>query len=251
MAIGVLPRLLDDKRDVAIVSPTYGMHERSWRAAGFSVRLVQDLDEIGAGEIGVVGNPNNPDGRLWSREALMATAGRCSGGGGFLIIDEAFADTLPGHSVLDAGSAPPGAIVLRSFGKFYGLPGLRLGFVVTDAQLGTPFNEVMGSWAVSSAAIEIGAAALADDAWRSQNITRLEGASGRLRASLLEAGLEILGGTNLFQLVQVSDIPASFEHFALHGILVRPLPHLGALRLGLPANDEAIWNRITSTLASL
>ena len=248
LAIGLLPRFAPRARDVAIVSPTYGMHERSWRAAGFLVRSVAEPGEIAEGEIGVIVNPNNPDGRLWDRQRIAEAAHRCARGGGLLVVDEAFGDVAPAHSMLDGHDLPAGMVVLRSFGKFYGLAGLRLGFILTGEDIGSAVSDALGSWSVSGQSIAVGIQALNDHVWRTAAIARLDEAGRRLGTLLQEAGLEIEGGTPLFQLVGTPDLPALFRHLASRGILTRPLPQLGSLRFGIPG-DESAWDRLRSALA--
>lgn len=247
--IGLLPRVLAERRDVAIVTPTYTMHEKSWLAAGFQMRAVSHLSEIVDGEIGVVVNPNNPDGRVWPTELLAEIANRAARGGGLLIVDEAFADAAPGTSLLNGRALPPNTVVLRSFGKFYGLAGVRLGFLITDHEIGGRVQEIAGAWSVSGPAIEVGSRALDDAAWKQRAIAQLTTASARLRETLVGAGLDVIGGTAHFRLASANDVAALFAHLAGQGILTRPLPHMGAIRFGVPG-DDGVFERLRSALAS-
>ena len=123
--IQCLPRLLTPTR-VAVITPTYREHVTCWSAAAHHVLEVRGPEEI-AEDTGVVviADPNNPDGRLFNPELLLGLGGKR-----LLIVDEAFADVVPEHQpCLQAGR--PNLIILRSFGKFFGLAGMRLGFALT------------------------------------------------------------------------------------------------------------------------
>jgi len=240
-AIRLLPRLVPPGR-VGVVGPTYGGHAPAWRLAGHAVEPLDALPPTGSGtlpETVIVTHPNNPDGRLQDPDALLALADAQAARGGRLVVDEAFADVVPEHSV--AGSAGrAGMIVLRSFGKFYGLAGLRLGFVLADAQMVEAVRTALGPWPVSGPALAIGAAALEDEDWRRRTRTRLAEVAGRLDALLARRGLRAAGGTDLFRLVETPDAPAIAAALGHAGIYVRDFAERPAwLRFGLPPSTEA------------
>ena len=234
--IQALPRLFAPRR-VAIVSPTYGEHARAWSAAGHQVVEISDLNEAGDAESVVVVNPDNPTGRTHSRESLALLAPVLAARGGVLVVDEAFADHEPSRSMTVAPQA--GLVVLRSFGKFYGLAGLRLGFAVAAAPLAARLAEHLGPWPVSGPALAIGRAALADQAWHDATVQRLTEASIRLNHILDRGGLTRLGGTCLFTLARHDRASELYDRLGRAGILVRAFaqrPHW--LRVGLPASER-------------
>src|SRR5690606_12688706 len=189
-------------------------------------------------------NPNNPDGRAWSREALIALAAE-----GWLILDESFVEAAPGLSVADlAGSAGfERLIVLRSFGKFYGLPGVRLGFVVGAAEVVAKVRAAFGDWPVCADAIALGTAAYADAAWRETTLARLTQDAARLDGLLVRAGFAVVGGAPLFRLAEVEDAEARFVRLAERGVLVRPFAEAPRrLRFGLPPAGQ--WDRLAAAL---
>ncbi len=243
--IQALPRITP-KSHVAIVGPTYGEHARAWAAAGHEVREVSALDEAKGAAVVVVVNPNNPDGRVTSPDALLDLAARLDRSGGLLVVDEAFCDETPQLSL--SSQVRPGLVVLRSFGKFFGLAGLRLGFAVAEADLAARLAGHLGPWPVSGPALGIGAAALADEDWATGTIIRLQQASSRLDVLLRGAGLEVVGGTNLFRLARHADAPDIYEALGRAGILVRAFAvQADILRFGLPGN-AAEENRLRAAL---
>jgi cobalamin biosynthesis protein CobC len=237
--IQVLPRLVARSR-VAIVGPTYAEHELNWRRHGHDVAVVASLEAADA-DIVVVVNPDNPTGRLLPTQALRGVAAR------LLVVDEAFIDLLPNAASL-AGELPDNAIVLRSFGKVYGLAGLRLGFAIAAVPLAQRLREELGPWAVSGPALAIGTAALADDAWLQETAARLAGDVRQLDALLISAGFTVLGGTPLFRLASHPKAQEKVEDLARQGIHVRAFGHQPTwLRLGLPGGDEE-FRRLSAAL---
>lgn len=233
--IQALPRITPPT-DVAILGPTYGEHARAWSAAGHAVRNVTSLDQAGGARVVVVVNPNNPDGRIVSPTALLALAKRLDLQGGLLVVDEAFGDERPELSLTP--EVRPGLVVLRSFGKFFGLAGLRLGFAIAPTDLASRLSSHLGPWPVSGPALTIGARALADDAWTATTIGRLGAAANRLDAILSGVGLQVLGGTFLFRLARHERAAALYDHLGRAGILVRAFSHRGdILRFGLPGGE--------------
>lgn len=235
-ALRALPRLLG-ARSVAIAAPTYGGHAEAWRLAGAKVRcaLPADLSTV-ASEAVVVVNPNNPDGAR--RDDLEP-------GDRWLIVDESFVETAPELSV--AARAGHRLIVLRSFGKFYGLAGVRLGFVIAEPGLAARVAAQFGDWPVSAEAIAAGTAAYADHAWRERTAARLAKDAARLDGLLAATGFEVLGGTSLFRLASTPDAARRFTALARRGVLTRPFSDQPTwLRFGLPKPKD--WPRLQSAL---
>jgi cobalamin biosynthetic protein CobC len=228
----------------AILSPTYNEHARAVRLAGHSVIAARESVALGDADLAIVTNPNSPDGRLIEREPLLALAAKLRARGGVLVVDEAFMEVGPPGFSLAGDVGRGNLIVLRSFGKFFGLAGIRLGFALLDQPSAVRLAAMLGPWAVSGPALAIGTAALADTAWIEMTRHRLMAASGRLDGILIGAGLGIPGGTALFRLVRTPAAPALFHHLGRAGILVRKFPdNMTWLRFGLPASEEE-WQRL-------
>jgi cobalamin biosynthetic protein CobC len=236
---------------VRIVAPAYRSYAEAWGQATTIAPSALQAEAARGGTL-VLANPNNPDGRLWGAAELLDLAALCSRADGVLVVDEAFADAVPETSLLPHlgtayGKSP---IVLRSFGKFFGLGGLRLGFVAAGAAHRRLLRERLGSWPVSTAALRIGTTAYRDSEWITRARARLRDDAARLDRLLACHGLSATGDCPLFRLVATPDAAALFAALAARGILTRPFDYAsGWLRLGLPASEEA-WARLEAALAA-
>lgn len=241
-AIQLVPLLARPGR-ARVVSPTYNEHATALARAGWRVDPVAGADALAGADLAVLVNPNNPDGRRVGPGALRDLAPQV----GLLVVDESFADPHPELSLVP-GACPENVLVLRSFGKFYGLAGLRLGFALgAEAHLDR-MAAAAGPWAVSGPALEIGAAALADARWRHETTARLTGEAGRLDRMAEQAGWTALGGTALFRLYDTPDAAAAQARLARAHIWSRVFPYSARwLRLGLPGG-AAEWDRLAAAL---
>ncbi|BAM88782.1 putative threonine-phosphate decarboxylase [Bradyrhizobium oligotrophicum S58] len=244
----ILPRLRP-RATVAVLAPTYEEHALCWRRCGHRVDLVDDVDALAGADVAVIVNPNNPTGRLLTRDALVRLAATLRRRDGLLIVDEAFVDLSPTDASL-ASDLPPATIVLRSFGKVYGLAGVRLGFAISSVDIVRQLHDALGPWAVSGPALAIGTTALADTTWLEQTRARLAKDCARIDDLLSTLGCTVIGGTPLFRLIKSPSASDIAERLARHGIHVRRFPaQPDWLRFGLPG-DEAAWQRLAQALGS-
>ena len=228
--IAQIPRLACAET-VHIAAPTYNEHAASFAALGWNIV------NRGSSSARVLVHPNNPDGRMWTVADLSAKLN---------IIDESFADVAPDQSLM-ATATRPGTLILKSFGKFWGLAGLRLGFVIGDPRLIAQLREMLGPWPVSGIALAVGAAALRDRAWAEKTRLRLNADAARLDAFVTSKGAEVLGGTSLFRLYGVKDAATWQDRLAHHHIWSRCFPYTTDwFRLGLPHPDH--WSRLEEAL---
>ena len=233
----------------AVLGPTYAEHARVARLVGHRTMDVTEFDGLRDADLAIVVNPNNPDGRIVSKDALLALADEKRQRGGLLVIDEAFMDIGPAGLSLGPEVGRGHIVVLRSFGKFYGLAGLRLGFALAAPELAARLRATLGPWAVAGPAIAAGQAALSDAVWAEAMRDKLARDASRLDRMLAGAKLEIVGGTSLFRLARTPAAGALFAHLGRAGILVRGFPEAPAwLRFGLPGIEES-WQRLAATLA--
>ncbi|MBV8925316.1 MAG: threonine-phosphate decarboxylase [Bradyrhizobium sp.] len=243
-AIQSLPRLAPPGH-ARILAPTYNEYAPTLQSQGWRVEEVRELDALSGADLAVIVNPNNPDGRQHDRTSLLTLSSRV----GRLVIDESFADAAPDSSLAPAAGGP-GVLVLRSFGKFYGLAGLRLGFVLGGEADIAALAAIAGPWPVSGVAIEIGRRALLDRAWAEATRTRLAREALRLDHAARGAGWGLVGGTPLFRLYETGDAVAAQERLARAKIWSRIFGSKpGWLRLGLPG-DEIEWTRVAAALSA-
>ncbi len=216
---------------VQITTPTYNEHAAAFRTQGWTVQ------EDGPAEARVIVHPNNPDGRIW-READVDTP--------LTVIDESFCDVTPEASLIHLAERP-GVVVLKSFGKFWGLAGLRLGFAIGQPDLIRRLNDLTGPWSVSGPALRIGEQALKDTGWADTTRTILSQQAARLDGLVLAKGAQLVGGTSLFRLYQVDDAADWQAKLARAHIWSRIFPYSTTyLRLGLPPENG--WSRLEAAL---
>jgi len=247
-AISILPTLIEPC-DVAILEPTYSEHEINWTRFGHRVTAFKAENALSCdADIIVLTNPNNPDGHVFDPKTLSVLQERQAAKSGWLIVDEAFIDASPDAS-FSGNVEDGGLIVLRSFGKFFGLAGLRLGFVLAPEIVNARLRERLGPWGVNGLALHVGAAAYADDQWINTTRDRLDADNTKLANFLSEKNLAIKGGTALFQLVQTAHAQDLASHLASRGIFVRTFDYdVTLLRFGLPGQPSE-WDRLKRALA--
>ena len=234
----------------AVLAPTYAEHGRVAELAGHNVVEVAEVGQLADARIAIVVNPNNPDGRIIAKDALLSLADRLRRRGGLLLVDEAFMDVGPEGASLGGQVECGNIVVLRSFGKFYGLAGLRLSFAIAAPNIAARIAAALGPWPVSSAALVIGTAALADTQWKERTRIMLGEAALKLDTCLGKAGPEIMGGTSLFRLMRTKEAARLFQSLGQAGILVRRFAeHPIWLRFGLPGGENE-WQRLERALAS-
>jgi cobalamin biosynthesis protein CobC len=242
-----LPRLIRAKR-VGVFGFTYSEHARAWREAGANVTTVNELRQLKDFDVAVVVNPNNPDGRLIASNELRELAAALARNGGALVVDEAFMDVITPSQSLAHDMPDQRVVVLRSFGKMYGLAGVRLGFAICSGDLVSALRNALGAWPVAGPAIEIGSRALSDDAWLEASTERLAADAARLDALLVAAGCRIIGGVSLYTLCLHQDAQPVFERLGSAGILVRSFAEKpNWLRFGIPKH-ETQWTRLKEAL---
>ncbi|TIU49457.1 MAG: threonine-phosphate decarboxylase [Mesorhizobium sp.] len=247
----LLPRVASLVRPgkALVLAPTYAEHARAAAIAGHEVVEVGDFAALADADLAIIVNPNNPDGRIIERDRLLALAARLRARGGLLVVDEAFMDVGPREHSLAGDVGQGGIVVLRSFGKFFGLAGLRLGFALADAPTVERLETQFGPWAVAGPALEYGIRALADLGWQDAMRASLVDASARLDALFGRFGVRVAGGTTLFRYLSLPDAGGLFSALGESGILLRHFsgrPHV--LRAGLPGS-EVEWRRLESALA--
>lgn len=221
--------MLFEHGTVDIPKPTYNEHAAAFAAQGWN--------ESTSSQVRVLVHPNNPTGQLWSRDDLNAPV---------IVIDESFCDVTPDHSMIsEAGK--PGRIILKSFGKFWGLAGLRLGFLIAEPKIIAKMRDMIGPWAVSGPALDVGTRALLDHDWAEETRINLRKDAARLDGLMTKATAELEGGCDLFRLYKVDNAQNWHDRFAEHKILTRIFPYSDTfIRLGFPPQNG--WEQLINCL---
>lgn len=245
-AIQMIPHLLPVGH-ARVLGPTYNEHAASLRNAGWAVEEVSTPLALAGADLAVIVNPNNPDGREMTPKYVMALAEQV----GFLVVDESFADARPDLSIAPLLKPHMSRIVvLRSFGKFYGLAGVRLGFALGSADRISVLRNMAGPWPVSGPAIEIAKEALADQIWHQATVERLAEDTERLDRLASSVGWKLIGGTGLFRTYDVGLAQPIQDELARAHIWSRVFPYApGWLRLGLPGDSDD-WARLVLTFGA-
>jgi len=254
-SIEMLPKLLGDKLNIGIVAPTYAEHAFAWQRQGHNIAFLspQDIEKkLPHLDCLVIVNPNNPSGYLFSRQQLHQYQDyfrqRTIRSPGYLIVDEAYMDCTPQNSIIPSIKTG-NLIVLRSIGKFFGLAGIRCGFIFAPPKLLNLIDQEMMPWAVSHPARWISRRILTDRTWIEQNRQFLLSQSQRLKEILFDScgKNDSISGCSLFQSVYCDNALEKHRILALNGVLVRLLDDETGLRIGLPGDNEAM-NKLTNAI---
>lgn len=219
------------------ILPSYRTHAQVFPNS----RPLQRPEDAPPGTALLLANPNNPDGRLYTRAQMQQLLAQQERGGGWLVVDEAFADCMPGASMAAEVADSRRLLIFRSFGKFFGLAGVRLGFLLGPSPIIAACRRLLGDWPLSAAAIDFGRAAYRDQRWIDETIANLTTRAASLNALLIRHGFIPRGDCPLFRLIDTPNAAALFDRLARHAILTRPFEDRpNWLRFGLPADDAAM-----------
>ena len=247
-AIQALPALRPPSR-VVVAAPSYAEHAHHWARHGHVMRevpyarLQSALKEC---DVMVICNPNNPTGETVPADQLLQWSRKLRARGGWLVVDEAFGDLAPELSVA-RWSDQPGLVVLRSVGKFFGLAGVRAGFVGAHEELLVALADGLGPWPLTGPSQLVARAALEDIVWQAQTRKSLVSQGERMRALLARHGIAA-SGTPLFHWWAQENPEPFWRHMAERAIWVRLFTEKArGIRLGLPAT-EAQWKQLEFAL---
>lgn len=263
--IKLLPALWREKNKqsttVYLPEQGYKEHELAWKIAGFSLCKYQDklpkLTEIKDNSVLVVINPNNPTGQLHQCSELIKYQEKLKTSGGLFVIDEAFMDIVePSQSMTSLINHSANTLVLRSFGKFFGLAGIRIGFLIADNAWLMQFNEQLGPWQVNGPAQFIAQKALTDNDWQKKQQQHLNLLASQLRTVLIKNIsnnlINKISGTDLFQTVYFKegvDVESYSIALCKQGVYVRLTDDKQALRFGLAKTEQLA--KLAKTLTNL
>ena len=217
---------------------TYNEHLPAWAHAGHDCLISVDMPP--AISAAIIVRPNNPDGFIMPIDRVLDCAHHCQRQGGFVLVDEAFSDVIPEQSLIPYSQDLP-LVITRSFGKFFGLAGLRLGFAIGQEKYITALRARIGPWPVAMPALQAALCALADRNWHSAHRQFLSNHATQMKEALSMSGLDFTGGCALFLTFSHDKAHDLHQYLARKGIWTRiysSYPHL--IRFGLPPRLEQV-----------
>ncbi|MEL0629097.1 threonine-phosphate decarboxylase [Psychromonas aquatilis] len=223
----------------------YKEHQRAWSLAGYQLHFYQGVlpDNIEKNSVVVVINPNNPLTDTFSIQQLTQLRKHCQQQQALLIIDEAFADIFPPEFsfIPHINNEYEDLIVLRSFGKFFGLAGIRIGFVCTTEIWRDIIKESIGPWSINGPALFIAEQALQDISWQILQKDRLQSQSEKMHQLLLTYFPTARIKTNaLFVTVFMENAKQIYQRLCESAVYVRLTDEQDALRIGIAEPKQFI-----------
>ena len=210
---------------------TYNEHAAAFRYHGWSTQA-----ELSHPDARVIVHPNNPTGEFYQQPKPSSLT----------IIDESFCDTTPDQSHIES-AASSNHIILKSFGKFWGLAGLRLSFAVGDPKLIENLRQAIGPWPVSGIALRIGTKALRDTAWAAETRARLFADAARLDGLIDPEGTRATGACPLFRTYNVENAKKMQNMLANFHIWSRVFSYNpNWIRLGMPTLSG--WDKLEAAI---
>ena len=214
-------------RSAALIAPSFTEPEAVLVAAGVPFRhVVLDAPyRLGDGDVPedadlvIVGNPTNPTSVLHTREqiASLRRPGRV------VVVDEAFADAVPGEAESLAAQPLPDVIVLRSLTKTWALAGLRVGYALGPAALLDRLTARRPHWPLGTLQLEAITACSAPEAVAEadRGAHRLRQLRAEMVDGLASIGVDVVHGCAPFVLFAVEDADLMRKHLDDKGIAVR------------------------------
>jgi cobalamin biosynthetic protein CobC len=233
------------KKHVYLPKVGYKEHQQAWTKAGYQLHFYQtDLPtEIERHGVVVVINPNNPLADTFSIPQLSALQQLCDKQQALLIIDEAFADIFSAEFSFVPhinGDSLSNTLVLRSVGKFFGLAGLRIGFVCSNECWFTLIKQSSGPWTVNGPALFITEDALKNRSWHAIQLQRLQQQSQTMQLVLSRyLPIKRMEANALFITVFLDNAAEVYQQLCRKALYVRLTDEQNALRFGI-ANEQQL-----------
>lgn len=245
--IQVLPRLRPSCH-IAMPKTMYQEHAHAWKNHGHTVTFFDELPDekiLKKTDVLLLCNPNNPTGKRYPKSQLLAWHAMLAARGAWLVIDEAFMDMTPAESLADYAHQE-GLFVLRSLGKFFGLAGARIGFLIAHKSMLNAAKEIIGPWTVTGPSEFVATQALLDTNWQTNTRQQLATKRIALQALLKDHDFTLLGNTDLFQLASCKNAALMHQALAKQGVWTRLFENIPALRFGLPPDMQ--WHPLEDAL---
>lgn len=240
-------------KDAGAEVVTVALKERD----GFHMNPVEISSALQGVDMAFLCNPNNPTGQALSKTEMLEFMNYAAANGVILVVDEAFMDFMESESILKETVQTSRIICLRAFTKFFGMPGLRIGYAVSDEATIAALRRGQEPWSVSIPAERAAIAALTD--WGHNKKTRrlIERERARLLEELrLLPGVETFPGSANFILIKfvLIDTHQIIEKLAYRGILVRDcssFPGLDSRYIRIAVRTKRENKRLIRTLREL
>lgn len=244
-------RALRPRHSIALI-PAFCEYERAFSAAGSEVRclplyehldfecdtkaLARALHDIRA-DLLILNNPHNPSGAVVDPLRLGRIVDAAEKCGTAVLIDEAFIDYAPGFEITARAAIRPGLIAVRSLTKFYGCPGLRIGYAVAHPDVARQISDQLPAWAVSTMAMNALDEALCDEEYARSTIDENERERNRLGNALAEMGLRVFNSAANFLFVKLDSTALQADELRellvrQHRILIRSCDSFDGLKRG-------------------
>jgi histidinol-phosphate aminotransferase len=214
-------------RLAALIAPSFTEPETTLTAAGVPIHHVVlappfALDRAHVpdeADLVIVGNPTNPTSVLHSREAIL----RLRRPGRVVVVDEAFADAIPGEPESLAGKSLPDVLVVRSLTKTWSMPGLRVGYLLGSPGVLRVLTATRPHWPLGTLQLEalLACSQPAAVAEAQRQASQLAAMRAEMADALTEAGAAVVDGSAPFVLFGVPDAQSARKHLATNGIAVR------------------------------
>lgn len=247
-----LPELYRQKnpngQDVYLPERGYKEHAHAWKIAGYHLHFYQELlpeiSELKPNSVLVIINPNNPTGKFFDRNVISKYHATLKQLNGLLVIDEAFMDVMPNEQSYCSQVNDSHSLVLRSFGKFFGLAGIRIGFLVADNAWCQTFKALLGPWQVNGPAQIIAQHALSNKLWKEKQkdtLHLLRKVQEKLFLQVLPNDLLVdIKGCDLFIALHFNhpDIAKNLYHLLCkQGVYCRLADEQDTLRFGITTEE--------------
>ncbi len=242
--IKLLPELIISRKAqhrVFIPRVGYKEHLKAWQRHEVKIESyhkLPDLESLEKNDVLVVINPNNPTGEFYSKQLLFEYADRLESLNGLLVVDEAFIEARNRNESVIQKTMSKSLVVFRSIGKFFGLAGVRAGFVFAQPVLLEKVALEFGPWTVNGPALELLKSALSDKQWQIEQFNRINSTCLKLEWLLKEYfPTNRLAASALFITLHLENAKEIFEALLDQRVYVRLCDEGDSLRFGLPDGD--------------
>lgn len=265
-----IPKVLRPKK-VLMPVPTFSEYESACRTSEAKIKYVklEEADGFRIDETEIIKcldnvqllflcNPNNPTGQLLLRKSVLKIVDKADKKGVTVVLDEVFIDYAEKESLIKDAIRKNNLIVLRAFTKFFAMPGLRLGYLVTNKALIKKLKETISPWPVNSLAQIAGEASLKDKRHIQESIRYIEKEREHLIKSISEIdGLVPFPSATNFILIKIKsnglNVPMLYNILAIRGMLIRDCSNFGVgdmfFRIAVKKREEN--NRLLNELRNI